>query len=405
MLQQIFVIKETRSGRPLAFATISRDITPRKEAGEKLRESEQRFRELAESIPHHVRSFRRDGTVSYWNQRWSDYTGLTHEALEEGGWGAIHPDDAGLAKASWQEALAEGTVFEAELRVRGRKGTYRRFLCRAELVRDRQGRPVEWFWTDTDIEERRQAQEALQSAHAELEHVTRISMLGELTASIAHEINQPLGAIANNSHVGLRIAAAGSGSPSTLRKVLSDIVQDAHRAGEIISGIRTMTEGTAPNKSLLQLRVVIADVLALADCELVERGIDVRSEVPYDLPRVPGDRVQLQQVFLNLVMNAVEAMSEVAPGQRLMLITARPDELIGQPAVRIGVCDSGRGLRSQDCERLFEAFYTTKPNGMGMGLRISRSIVEAHGGRLWGAPNTGPGATFTCVFPVQSRTY
>jgi signal transduction histidine kinase len=263
---------------------------------------------------------------------------------------------------------------------------------------------VEWFCTDTDIEERRQAQEALQSAHAELEHVTRISMLGELTASIAHEINQPLGAILNNSHVGLRIAATGSGSPGRLQELLSAIVQDAKRAGEIISRIGTMTKRTAPNKSLLELRVVITDVLAFADCELVERGIDVRNEIPEDLPRVPGDRVQLQQVFLNLVMNALEAMSDVEPGQRVLLITARPDELMGQPAVRIAVRDSGRGLRSQDCERLFDAFYTTKPNGMGMGLRISRSIVEAHSGRLWGASNTGPGATFTCLFPMESPT-
>jgi PAS domain S-box-containing protein len=405
MLQQVFLIKETETGRPLAFATISRDITARKQAGEQLRESEHRFCELAESIPHHVRSFRRDGTVSYWNQRWPDYTGLAQEALEQGGWGAVHPEDAGVAKASWQEALAQGTAFEAELRVRGREGTYRRFLCRAEVVRDPQGRPVEWFCTDTDIEERRQAQDALKSAHAELEHVTRISMLGELTASIAHEINQPLGAILNNGYVGLRIAAAGSGSPGRLQELLSAIVQDANRAGEIISRIGTMTKRTAPNKSLLELRVVITDVLALADCELAERGIDVRNEIPEDLPRIPGDRVQLQQVFLNLVMNAVEAMSNLEPGQRVLLITARPDELTGQPAVRISVRDSGRGFRSQDCERLFDAFYTTKPNGMGMGLRISRSIVEAHGGRLWGAPNTGPGATFTCLFPVENGTY
>lgn len=244
-----------------------------------------------------------------------------------------------------------------------------------------------------------------ENAETEVAHMTRISILGELTASIAHEINQPLGAIVNNGNVGLRVAAALPGFPGAVRELLSDIVEDAKRASDIIARIRTLTRRAAPNKTPLRLRDVVEDVLALAQRELAERGILVRTEIPHGLPRVSGDRVQLQQVLLNLVVNGIETMSEIEPERRILLIAGRLDELIGRPAVRIIVRDFGKGLRPEDSERLFESFYTTKPKGMGMGLRISRSIVEAHGGRLWGAANEGPiqGATFSCLLPAERQ--
>jgi signal transduction histidine kinase len=214
-------------------------------------------------------------------------------------------------------------------------------------------------------------------------------------------MNQPLGAIVNNANVCFRLAAA-SGDGDDMREALTDIVNDANRASTIIARIRAMTTRALPGKTSLQLREVIGDVLALARRELAERRIEVRTELPEDLPRVFGDRVQLQQVLLNLVMNGIEAMSGVAGERRLLTIGGQRDGLDGSPSVRITVQDLGTGIEAENMENLFEAFYSTKPQGMGMGLRISRSIVESHGGRLWAAPNAGPGAAFFFALPAES---
>jgi PAS domain S-box-containing protein len=384
------------------FVGLVLDTTERKRAEEKLGESERRFRLLAESIPHHVWSFRPDGSVGYRNQRLIDYTGLAEQDLRSGGWAALHPDDVERVKEAWEKAWALGTKYEMEHRMRGRDGRYRRFVCRAEAVKDAQGRSVEWFGTNTDVEERRQAAEALHKAQAELVHVTRVTTVGQLGTSIAHEMNQPLGAIVNNANFCFRMATA-RGDLDDMREALTDIVNDANRASAIIARIRAMTRRSLPEKTSLQLREVIADVLAIAHRELAERRIEVRTELPEDLPRVSGDRVQLQQVLLNLVMNGIEAMSGVAGERRVLTIGGHRDELDGRLAVRITVQDLGSGIEPEKMERLFEAFYSTKPQGMGMGLRIGRSIVEAHGGRMWAAPNAGPGAAFFFALPANEE--
>ena len=385
------------------FVGLVLDTTERKRAEEKLGESERRFRLLAESIPHHVWSFRPDGSCGYWNQRLIDYTGLTGEELGSGGGrAALHPDDVERVEAAWEKAWAQGTRYEMEQRMRGRDGRYRRFMCRAQASRDAQGRPIEWFGTNTDVEERRQAEEALHKAQVDLAHLTRVTTMGELAASIAHEMNQPLGAIVNNGNVCLRLLSQTSSRNDEALEALSDIVNDANRASAIIGRIRAMTQRTLPEETSLQLRDVIADVLALAHRELAEHRIEVRTGLPEDLPRVSGDRVQLQQVLLNLVMNGIEAMSGVEDERRILTIAGQRDESAGQPSVRITVQDLGSGIEAENMEHLFEAFYSTKPHGMGMGLRISRSIVEAHGGRLWVAPNAGPGAAFFFALPAES---
>jgi PAS domain S-box-containing protein len=377
------------------------DTMERKRAEEKLAESERRFRQLAESIPHHVWSFRRDDSVGYWNQRLIGYTGLTEEELGSSGWPALHPDDVARVKSAWEKARVHGTAYEMEQRMRGRDGRYRRFMCRAQASRDAQGRPIEWFGTNTDVEERRQAEEALHKAQVDLAHLTRVTTMGELAASIAHEMNQPLGAIVNNGNVCLRLLSQASSRNDEALEALSDIVNDANRASAIIGRVRAMTQRTLPEETSLQLRDVIADVLALAHRELAEHRIQVRTGLPEDLPRVSGDRVQLQQVLLNLVMNGIEAMRGVEDGRRILMIAGQRDESAGQPSVRITVQDLGSGIEPETLERLFEAFYSTKPHGMGMGLRISRTIVEAHGGRLWAARNAGQGATFFFALPAN----
>jgi signal transduction histidine kinase len=225
--------------------------------------------------------------------------------------------------------------------------------------------------------------------------------MGELAASIAHEMNQPLGAIVNNGNVCLRLLSQSSSRNDEAIEALSDIVNDANRASAIIGRIRGMTQRTLPEEISLQLRDVIADVLALAHRELAEYRIEVRTGLPEDLPRVSGDRVQLQQVLLNLVMNGIDAMRGVEDERRILTIAGQRDQLADQPSVRITVQDLGSGIEPETLERLFEAFYSTKPDGMGMGLRISRSLVEAHGGRLWATRNAGPGATFFFALPAK----
>ena len=184
--------------------------------------------------------------------------------------------------------------------------------------------------------------------------------------------------------------------------MLSDIVKDGIRAAAIITRIRALTKKSTSERTSLRLEDVIAEILVLADHELVKQGISIKTEFEPNLPNVSGDRVQLQQVLLNLVMNSTEAMSDVEGSNRIMTIRQQRDLLAGKPGVLLTIQDSGRGLDPEDVDRLFEAFYSTKPHGMGMGLRISRSIVEAHGGRLWATPNAGPGATFSFTLPAEN---
>jgi C4-dicarboxylate-specific signal transduction histidine kinase len=287
-----------------------------------------------------------------------------------------------------------------EHRIRRHDGAYRRFVSRGEPVPDPYGRTVEWFGTCTDVEDRRLAEEDLHKAHLELAHITRLTTMGELAASIAHEINQPLGAIVNNANVALRIAdKEEAASDAELRDVLFDIIDDASRGSAIVARLRELVQRVAPSKEPLQLNDLVGEVLALAELELGERRVTVRLEIGGDLPPVLGDQVQLQQVFLNLVMNAAEAMSAVPDERRLLTIGGGLWERNGQPAALIRVHDLGCGFAVKDSERLFDAFYTTKPNGLGMGLRISHSIVEAHGGHLWAEANPDAGATFFVALP------
>jgi C4-dicarboxylate-specific signal transduction histidine kinase len=252
------------------------------------------------------------------------------------------------------------------------------------------------------VTERKRAEEKLHQAQTELAHVTRMTTMGELAASIAHEINQPLGAIVNNGNACNRILSE-KGCPAEARECLNDIVKDAIRASSIIVRIRALMKRTPPEKTQLFLRDVVTDVLALAHAELTRHEIVVHTTFEPELCIVSGDRVQLQQVMLNLLINGIEAMRDVVESDRMMSIREVRETREDQPFVLLSVKDSGRGLNPGNMDRLFEAFYTTKPQGMGMGLRISRSIIEAHGGRLWGTPNVGPGATFQFILPLEQK--
>ena len=245
-------------------------------------------------------------------------------------------------------------------------------------------------------DQRKRAEEALHRAQAELAHVTRLTTLGQLAASIAHEVNQPLAAIVADANASLNWLAAAEPELERVRETLTAIATDGHRAADVIQRIRQLATKTEPRKARLDVNDVVREVVALVRAEVARYEITLTLDAAATLPPVVGDRVQLQQVVLNLVMNAIEAMASVTGRPRTLVIRCeRQDDV-----ARVAVHDTGVGIRASDLDRVFGAFFTTKPSGMGMGLSISRSIIEAHGGRLWAAPNEPHGAIFQFSLPV-----
>jgi PAS domain S-box-containing protein len=249
-----------------------------------------------------------------------------------------------------------------------------------------------------DLSEQKRAAEALRlsqahlaEAQAELAHVTRVTVLGELAASIAHEISQPVAAVVMNADAGLRWLSGVSPDLDEAREAIRRITRDGKRAGNVISRLRSLFKKTGAAMDRLDLNEVIEEVVILTESEARRNKLVLRKELAADLPPVLGDRVQLQQVLVNLILNAIEAMASVEDRERVLLLSTQPDEA---SQVRVTVQDSGIGFDPQNAERIFSAFHTTKASGMGMGLSISRSIVESHGGRLSAMLNDGPGATF-----------
>jgi C4-dicarboxylate-specific signal transduction histidine kinase len=246
--------------------------------------------------------------------------------------------------------------------------------------------------------ERKRTEEALRKAQGELAHVTRVMTMGELTASIAHEINQPLSGVVTNASACRRWLAGATPNLDEARDAVGRILKDGNRASEVIARIRALVRKADEEKERLDINQAIQEVAALTQGEVGRNRVALRMDLAADVPPVLGDRVQLQQVILNLVMNGVEAMASVADRPRELLIRSRQHE---SDKVLVAVRDSGIGIDRQNLEEIFNAFYTTKSQGMGMGLAISRSIIENHGGRLWAIPNDGPGVTFEFALPVE----
>jgi PAS domain S-box-containing protein len=247
---------------------------------------------------------------------------------------------------------------------------------------------------------RKQAEDALVEARAELARVARVTTMGELAASIAHEVNQPLAAVITNASACLRWLAATPSNIAEANAVVQRIVRDANRASEVIARIRAFLKRAEPRKTHLQVNEIVREVVTLVRGEARTHGVTVRVESAADLPPVLADQVELQQVLLNLILNAIEAMSAVTEHARVLEVATAK---YGADAIVVAVRDSGTGLDPQRRERIFDAFYTTKPEGMGMGLAISRTIIDAHGGRLWAMPNEGPGTTFQFTLPIRVR--
>jgi PAS domain S-box-containing protein len=352
---------------------------------QQFRREERKLREAIETIPAMAWIAGPDGTVQFMNRRWVEYTGLSQlGTVGEVGKDAIHPEDLDRSVRRMGASFASGEPFEDEVRVRRADGEYRWFLNRGVPLRDKRGKVVKWYGAATDIQDRKRAEEL----QADLAHTNRVSILGELAASISHELAQPLTVTTANAKASLRWLQRDPPDLTEVRKGTERIMEAGTLASEIISRLRSLYKKTPPQRESVDACEIIGEMVLLLRGEANECAVSIRTDIGADLPKITADRVQLQQVLMNLMLNGIEAMKET--GGVLTIKTVRGDG--GQ--VLISVSDTGAGLPAGKADEIFNAFFTTKPQGSGMGLAISRSIVEAHGGHLWATSHDGRGATF-----------
>jgi len=345
-------------------------------------------------LPQMVWSTLPDGHHDFYNQPWYEFTGATPGSTDGEGWNDMfHPHDQDRAWSIWRHSLRTGEPYEIQYRLKHRDGGYRWTLGRALPERDETGKIIRWYGTCTDIHEQLLAQEKLKSLQAELIHLSRVSAMGAMASTLAHELNQPLAAIQNYASGSERMIERGSGS-AELSAPIAEIGRNAARAGEIIRRLREMTRrGEIVREAFMPDAVIKeAAVLASVGAANVALSYDFR-----DGQAVMGDPIQIQQVVINLIRNACDAVSECDDRNVLVAAHIADDETV------ISVEDSGPGIPHESLSRLFDAFFSTKDDGMGVGLSISRTIVEAHGGRIWAENRPGGGARFSFTLPLAEK--
>jgi PAS domain S-box-containing protein len=385
------------AGRVVGWCGTCTDVEERRRADEAVRESELAARLVLDSIPALVFTTTSEGTLEYANKQHMAYYGRTLEELRA--WeqtDAIHPDDLERVVSDWQRYMAAGQPCDAELRQRRHDGVYRWFHYRAVPSRGADGAIVRWFVLATDIEELRLTRASLLATHAQLERAAQKAALSELSASIAHEINQPLAAIIANDGACRRWLSV---EPPNLERALVSvdrIIRDGHAAADVVRRMQSLFRRAPPLRQLLDINALVGEVLALMREELQRHGVIWKTKLAPGLPMVPADRVQIQQLLFNLLRNGVEAMEGVEARPRMLTVESRHD---GEQVV-ITISDQGVGLAPSAAAQMFDSFYTTKPQGMGMGLAICRSIAESHGGRLQAHANATCGASFSLALPV-----
>jgi PAS domain S-box-containing protein len=360
--------------------------------------SNRQLLEIFDSIPTQVWCALDAHRTEFQNKRWLDYVGLPVEQTKGLGWrDSVHPDDAEEYFNKWAEIAASGSGGQAEARFRRHDGEYRWFLMQAEPLHDAQGNIIRWYGANTDIEDLKRGDEALKKAQMELARVARLTTVGEFATSISHEVNQPLTAIVANAKAALRWLMKEQPDLLEVRLAAERIVESGRRASDIIRGIRELAKKGSPDIANFDVNEAIREILVLMQGELREYSIALELDFAEKIEPLMGNRVQIQQVILNLIRNGIEAMHGINSRRRILRISSQIDS---PNSIAIAVADSGEGIEFENLDRIFEAFFTTKPDGTGIGLSICRTILDAHGGRLWASPNFPYGTVFHFSVPA-----
>jgi len=376
------------------------DVTGLKEAERALYESQMRYRMATEAGRVGVWELNLETRELYVDPQINTLLGFTEgdigNRLDD--WmQQLHPDDLGSATAVARAHIGgETSFYEFEHRVLHKDGSIRWFLARGRLPRRTDGAAPRMLGTYTEITERKEAELEIERQHNELAHLSRVTILGTLSGALAHELNQPLTAILSNAQAAQRFLARESVNLNEVRDILKDIVEDDRRASEVIQRLHLLLRKGETQNQPLDLNEVVQDTLRLVHSDLVNNRLTAHSELAPELPAISGDRVQLQQVLLNLVMNACTAMADSPPAERSLVV--RTAILQGR-TVCVSIRDQGTGIPPEDLERIFEPFFTTRAQGLGFGLTICRAIVRAHGGKLWAENNREGGASFHFSLP------
>jgi PAS domain S-box-containing protein len=387
-------------GLVIQWYGLCHDIDDQVRAEEALRQRERELLLLVDMVPSYLWRLTPEGETTLVNKRLAEFLGVDAEdkrQLEDALATTIHPDDEGEVGDVLGRCLLTGERFSKKYRLRHADGSYRWMLGCAEPLRDQDGRIVQWFGFCHDIDDQIHAEEALRRASDRLAQATRAASLAELSASIAHEVNQPLAAIVANSYACHRWLSAEPPNIERAKITAERIIRDANSAADVVSRIRALFRQAPQARPSEDVNRVISEVCQLMGDEVAAKHIRIEADLEPSLPVVALDRVQVQQVFVNLIRNGIESMDAALDGDRALQIRSRRD---GFDAVRVEVRDAGTGFK--DANRAFEPFFTTKQHGMGMGLAICRSIIESHGGRLWMANNETRGATVAFTLPLAA---
>ena len=359
---------------------------------------ERKLRDVIETIPTFAWTAQPDGFVDFVNRHWQKYTGLSAEQTAGSGWEAVvYPADLKRQVEKWQASLATGELFENEVRYRGiADGQYRWFLARAVPLRDARGKILKWYGISTDIEDRKRSELERETLRSDLAHVNRVSMLGELAASLSHELRQPIAATILSADTCISWLKREKPDLKEACDTAKNIRKAGLRASQIIDRLRSLYKKAPPRRELVAVNDIIREMVELLRAEANQYAVSIRTDLVADVLKITADRVQLQQVFMNLMLNAIEAMRETGGVLTVKTTAGRDGQLL------ISVSDTGVGLPEEKSEEIFDAFFTTKPQGSGMGLSITRSIVESHGGHVWATANNGRGATFHFTLPTTA---
>ncbi|HEX4153833.1 MAG TPA: PAS domain S-box protein [Steroidobacteraceae bacterium] len=386
--------------RPVLLV-VCEDITEQKRAEDAARRSERELRAVIDTIPVMAWTTMPDGSNDFANQHWLEYTGISSKAATGAGWKlSFHAADFASHWEKWRTSLATGMPFENEARIqRARDGEYRWFLHRGIPLRDENGNILKWYGVSTDIDGRKRAEAEIERLHQlerELVQMNRVSMMGELAASLSHEIAQPVSAAVANAEACLLWLQRETPDLREACEAASRIVEDLRRTADIIDRNRSLYRRDAPKREMINLNELVREIIVLLRDKSHQHAISIRTELDTAPATISADRVQLQQVLLNLMLNGVEAMKETGGELTVTSNKTEDGELL------ISVSDAGIGLPVENAGRIFDPFFTTKAHGTGVGLAISRRIIESHGGRLWATANSGRGATFRFTLSTEA---